>query len=253
MTKTTKLHEVLAVEGDKEGIAKKIISETDNVFKSKHNLFLGSTKTLKMDKAGMESTEEAAKEITEIVTTVNERLDYTQEAVAAWLDVVLTKEATNQEARADLVVGSVVIAENVPATFLLGLETKLKSIRNMYNNVPTLAPGVVWEKDEVAGHGIYRTANPEVRAKTAKVPQFKVLYEATKEHPAQIERWNEEVTVGRFTQTVQSAMMPAARKAEILGRLDKLIQATKQARMRANNVEIVDSSIGGAIFDYITS
>ena len=248
---STKLHEILAVEGDREGIAKKIVHETTNVFGNKHSLFLGGSKTLKMDQAGHESAEAAAQEITEIVTTVDERLDYTRKAVVQWLDVVLTKEATNQTARANLIVDDVVIAENVPATFLLGLESKLKNLREMYMAVPTLAPGTSWIPDTVAGRGIYRAEHSEVRAKTAKVPQFKVLYEATKEHPAQIERWNEEVTVGRFISTPQSAMMPASRKAEVLGRLDKLIQATKQARMRANNVEIVESQIGNALFNYI--
>ena len=247
----TKLHEVLAVEGDREGIAKRIINETSGVFRGKHNLFLGGTKTLKMDQAGHESAEAAAMEVQEVVTTVGERLKYTQDAVTQWFDVVLTKEATNQSAKADLVVDGITIVSDAPATFLLGLENKLKAFRAVYDDIPTLAPGVVWEEDTVAGRGIYRSSTSDVRAKTAKVPQFKVLYEATKEHPAQIERWNEEVVVGKFVQTVQSAMMPASRKSEILGRLDKLIQATKQARMRANSVEIVDSKVGNDIFNYI--
>lgn len=250
---TTKLHEILAVEGDREGIAKKIVHETTNVFNNKHNLFLGGTKTLKMDKAGHESAEAAAQEVVEVVTTVDERLNYSRKAIVQWLDVVLTKEATNQTACADLVVDGTVLAENVPATFLLGLESKLKYIREMYQATPTLAPGTVWIPDTTAGRGIYRAEHSEVRAKTAKVPQFKVLYEATKEHPAQIERWNEEVTVGRFISTPQSAMMPASRKSEILARLDSLIQATKQARMRANSVEAVESKIGDALFKYINS
>lgn len=247
----TKLHEVLAVEGDREGIAKRIVNETSGVFRGKHNLFLGGTKTLKMDQAGHESAEEAAAEVNEIVTTVGERLEYTRNAVTQWFDVVLTKEATNQTAKADLEVDGVVLVKDAPATFLLGLESKLKQLRSVYDEIPTLAPGIVWEEDTVAGRGIYRTKTPDVRAKTAKVPQFKILYEATDKHPAQIERWNEEVVVGKFITTVQSAMMPASKKADILGRLDKLIQATKQARMRANNVDIVDTKAGDAIFNYI--
>lgn len=247
----TKLHEVLAVEGDKEGIAKKIVNETGNVFRNKHNLFLGGTKTLKMDQAGHESAEAAAAEVNEVVTTVNERLAYTRGAVEQWFDVVLTKEITNQSAKADLVVDGQVIVADAPATFLLGLEAKLKALRAVYDEIPTLAPGIIWEKDEVAGRGIYRSKNPDVRAKTAKVPQFKVLYDATDKHPAQIERWNEEVVVGKFVTTAQSAMMPASQKAELLARMDKLIQATKQARMRANNVDIVDSKVGENLFNYI--
>ncbi len=248
-----KLHETLAVEGDKEGIAKKVLAETKQVFSSKHQIFTGQHKRLEMNDAGQESLERSAEEHTEITTTVDARLDYTAKAVGAYYDVVLQKEATNASvAKADLIVDGITIGTDLPATFLLGLESKLKTLRIVYDAIPTLAPGVVWEEDAGAAlEGVYRTKHDEIRSKTRKEPQYRVLVEATEHHRAEIEKWNEEVVVGLFTTTHQSAMIPAAKKSAIIGRLDTLIQATKQARMRANNVDIVKASIGANVFNYI--
>ena len=93
-----KLHEVLAVEGDREGVAKKIVEETNHVFKSKHNLFSGAEKTLKMleESESNRAMEDAARETMVMETTVNERLAYTEHAVSVWLDTVFQKEVTNQ-------------------------------------------------------------------------------------------------------------------------------------------------------------
>lgn len=250
----TKLHEILAVEPDKEGIAKRMIDETKDVFKNKHHIFSGLTKSLKMDTSdeGNSSLEEASAEIIEVTTTVPERLAYTENSISEWLDVVLTKEAGNQgDAKADILVDGQTIAEGLPATFLLGLEKKLKHIRDIYDNIPTLPPSVVWEEDANAEENIYRSRNDDIKTKTQKRPQFRVLYDATPEHPAQVEKWMEEIVVGRYTTTQQSGMLPAHKKASMMSRLDKLIQAVKQARMRANSVEVNNLKVGSKLFDYI--
>lgn len=88
----TKLHEVLAVEADKQGVAKRLIDESRSIFKSKHQLFLGMTKILKMDEDGHESLEESSRENQDLTTTVHERLKYTAKAIASWLDVVAQKK-----------------------------------------------------------------------------------------------------------------------------------------------------------------
>lgn len=250
-----KLHEVLAVEGDREGIASKIMQETSQVFKNKHNLFTGGEKTLEMlgeRTDEVSAVEKAAGESQRIQTTVVERLAYTEDAVVNWLDTVFQKEVTNQTvARADLIVDGETLASDVPATFLLGLENKLKSLRSIYFQIPTLTPEITWEADANAGDNIYRSKDVDIRSKTAKQIKSRVLYDATKEHPAQIEKWTEDSVVGHFKTSVTSSMMPAADKAALLGRIDKLIQATKQARMRANNVEASAGKIAGSLFKYI--
>ena len=249
------LHEILAVEADKQGTAKRIMEEAVNVLGKKHNLFVGMTKTLSMDTEGFESLEEASAVNQEITTTVDARLDFTKGAVADWLNVVCTKERANQSATADVIVGDTVILKGLPATFLLGMETKLKEIRKYYETIPTLQPGVRWIPDDNAANtleGTYISEQTEVKSKTQKVRKYHTMSKATKEHPAQVDITNEEIVVGKFSTRYTSGMLPAVEKSELLANIDTLMGAFKQARQRANSEPVVtEVFVGSAIFDFI--
>lgn len=245
----TKLHEILAVDGDKEGIFKKILNETQVVFQKQRNLFEEHHK--KYVPQDENENAEGLEEHHSMETTVHDRLRYNNKACIDYFDVVLQKEKTNTKAKADLTVDGVTILKDVPATFLLGLENKLKLVRPVFEAIPTLPSGHTWEGDDQKGAGIYRLADPEKKFRTAKTFQHKVLYEATKEHPAQIERWEETKNVGIFITERWSGMLTSAKKAMLLQRIDKLIQATKKARQRANCEEVEDAKIGKEIFTYI--
>ena len=253
--KTTMLHEILAVEADRQGTAKRIMEETMHVFSSKHNLFAGMRRKLSMDTEGHESLEKAAEVNQEIETTVIDRLAYTEKYVNSWLDTTFIKEASNQNAKADLVVNGKTLIKDAPATFLLGLETKLKEIRKYYECAPTLQPGVKWVPDTNAANELsntYITAETEVKSKTQKVRKYHTMAEATKEHPAQVDITNEEIVVGQFKTDMISGMIPANNKAKFIENINLLISATKQARQRANSTPIVSSSnVGSTLFDFI--
>lgn len=255
--KAPMLHEILAVEVDVQGVAKKIIPETVHTFKEKANHFLGAHRTLKLfnggdNEAATEAAEKAEEQHQEMVTTVHDKLQYTLEQVTRYYDVVLQKEATNQDAVADLVLADgTVLATNLPATFLLGMETKLKELRAVYEATPTLAPGIDWVRDEAKGAHIWKQRNPEVRAKTAKTFNHKVLVQPTDKHPAQIEKWEETVNVGAYTKEQWSSALTPTEKSKLLGRIDDLIQATKQARMRANSTPVRQVSIGKKLINFI--
>ena len=165
--------------------------------------------------------------------------------------MVLQKEATNQKAVADLVVDGEILATAVPATFLLGLENKVKRMRDMYLHIPTLQPGVRWEEAPSEGEDVFASAEPLERFITQKQTKSTVLYEATKEHPAQIDKWSEDVKVGRYKIRTTTGIITTARKAEILDRLDKLVQGAKAARMRANATEVESLKVGRTLVDYI--
>jgi hypothetical protein len=170
-----------------------------------------------------------------------------------YLNAVLQKEKTNQAATADIIIDGATIAEGVPATFLLGLETKLKQVREVYAKIPTLAPGIEWIEDTDKGDGVFKMANPEETYRTEKIIVPQIMYDATKEHPAQVDKIEEVKNVGKYTKNVWSGMMTSAQKSAILGKIDKLMRAVKKARQRANNTEIVKAEIGQALFDYIKS
>ena len=244
-----KLHEVLAVEGGLKGIADKVVDEAKKTF-GKPEHFTGHHKNLKMLKEE-DQLQVVADEHKEMTTTVQEKLDYVSVAVGNYYDALLQKEKTNQAAVADVVVDGITIVSNAPATFLLNMESRLNELRSMYDGIPTLASGIAWEKDETLGEGVYRTKYPEETMKTAKTILHKILVQPTDKHPAQIERWEEQVPVGKYSTTKISGMITPAEKSQVLGRIDKLIQEVKKARNRANCQEVVVDTIGSKIFDYI--
>lgn len=243
-----KLHEILAVEGDLEATAKKITNEAINTFSKKPEHFVEMQRDLKMfdDDRQRENTSERK----EMVTTVADKLKYVRGSVGRYLNAFATKEATNQVAKADLVVNGETLLESVPATVLLGLESKLKHLRAMYETIPTLQPGIRWDHEPTI-ENVYVQAKPEERFKTEKTLKYKILHEATKEHPAQIETWYSDDPVGQITVQHWCGMLSPAEKSQLLRRLDELIRATKKARQRANTADVVDLEIGDLVFDYI--
>lgn len=252
------LHEILAVEADVQGVAQKIIPETIHTFKEKQTHFQAAHRTLKMfagdanNEAATAATEAAEEQHLEMVTTVHDKLKYTLSQVVRFYDVVLQKEATNQDAVADLILeDGTTLATALPVGFLLGMEAKLKTLRTVYEQIPTLAPGIDWERDESKGANVWKARNPEVRAKTAKEIRHKVLVAPTDKHPAMIEKWDETVNVGVFTKNVWSSAMTVPEKSKLLERIDALIQATKQARMRANSTPVRQVTIGNTLINYI--
>lgn len=242
------LHELLAVEGDLEGAHKKILEETRNTFTKKADHFFGQHRKLQMfADDGVEYPEE----FKELDTTVNQKLEYLAGTEIRYFNALLGKESTNQVAVADLIVDGVTLGTDLPATFLLGMETRLKHLRAVYEAIPTLRPGISWVKDESMGEDIYKTEKPDEKLKTETVVEPIVLYEATKEHPAQIKEVSKTRNVGKYITTTWSGMISSAEKSVILERIDKLIRAVKQARQRANTTEVVKRTIGKELFDYI--
>ena len=242
-----KLHEILAVENDLGATMNKLLEEKRNLFASKTDRFMGynTTTTFIADNRQSENKEDYH----EIVTTVPESLQYLVNPIAKYLDVDLQKNRTNQEAVADLVVEGNILAKNLPATFLLGLENHLKRVRSVYQEIPTLKPGVRWTPSETVDH-VYETQNPDT-FKTEKTPMVKSLAAATASHPEQVHVWNEDRPVARIVKTESSGMMKPMDKSKLLARIDLLMHGVKQARQRANSVEVVQGKIGKVLMDYI--
>ena len=246
------LHELLAVEGSKQGIAQKIILEAINTFTKKQDHFLSHDKTLRMFADEDKMQEDAGEEHKAMVTTVPDKIAYAKGAIIEYIDVVFQKECSNQNATADLEVDGITLAATCPATFLLGLETKkLLEIRSMFEAIPTLQPGVEWEKDPQSGENVYKSKYPAKTTKTRKTIQSKILVQPTKEHPAQIDKWTEDVVVGLYTEEKRSGMITPAEKSRYLARIDALLQACKRARMRANKTQATTHKVADRLFEYI--
>jgi hypothetical protein len=248
--KGSKLHEVLAVEGELEGVNKATLQEATHTFKAKADHFLGHVKSYQA--FNDDDADRLAPENKETVTSVSDKLGYVFGHISRYLDAVYQKERTNQTAKADIVLqDGTVLATDVPATFLLGLETKIRQWREMLMEIPTLAPGIAWKKDESRGKGTYVTEHPVETRRTKKTVQHKILVEATQHHPAQIEKWNEDVAIGKFITTTWCTMFSPAEKSAVLARVDELARAVKQARQRANCAEVVKGNIGETLAKFI--
>ena len=248
------LHEILCVEQDLEKIHNKMIGETSALFIKKIDHFVGRHRKLELFD---ENAPEHAPERKELVTTVPEKLKYLSSHIEKYLDAVLQKELTNQQAKSDLVVDGCEIGKNLPATFLLGLETKLRTIRILYTEIPTLPPGIEWEKDQMSGDYVYKTKHNAEKFKTETIVEPVVLYphkiENGKALPAQIKEMSKTVNVGKYIETTYSGCISSAEKSKILDRIDVLIQEVKKARIRANQQPINDGKIGKKIMDFINN
>ena len=241
-----KLHELLAVESDLKNTANKILGETVDTFNKRKHLFTGH---LKVYHPTDELGEKFEPEVKKVEYTIEERLDYTLKYLSKFINANYQKEKTNKIARADIVIGGKKIAENVPATMLLSLEKYLSNLFQVYQTIPTLEPGKDWIKDDKE-KDIYKTKDKAVY-RSAKKTTAVVLYEATKEHPAQVKEVVEDVRIGYFEIELQSACITPRKKSEYLERIHTLISAIKKARARANNQEVEKASIATKLFEYI--
>lgn len=244
-----KLHEVLAVEGDLAGTSKKIIDETRDTFSKRNDHFLGDVQvTTYFDEANanLNTTESKA-----MVTTVAQKLDWLAPNVSRYWDAYFTKELTNQEARADVEVNGKALWKDVPATVLLGMESKLKELRSVYEAIPTLQPGLAWEESPDDGDGVWAAKAPDrFVTKNTLVPVE--LSPATKEHKAQVQAVPQDIPVARRVITQKSGMLTVAAKSDLLEKIDTLIRAVKTARQKANSVEAKEvKGFGKALFDFI--
>jgi hypothetical protein len=246
-----KLHEVLAVESGLQTAAKKINEETIKTFGKKDEHFVETVRELVYfaeDDQKLNTSETKA-----MVTTVFDKLLYSVGANVRALDAYMQKEATNQKAHADIVIDDKVLAKDVPATVLLGLETKLTELRAVYEAIPTLAPGPTWvvDRDRRKEGGVYKAVSPNVTFSTRKTVKPIIMAPATEQHPAQVQAIQEDVPVARITVQHWSGMVTSAQKSDLLGRVDKLLRAVKRARQRANATEVEKHTIGKEIFAFL--
>lgn len=251
------LHEVLAVEGSIEGRSTKLRTELLALFK-KENPFKGKSRTFKLFDQSLENAvENAALEAKEnvvqpLTTTVPTTLNYYAVLLAQWYDVVYQKEATNQLAKADVVLADgTILLQQVPVSMLLNLEHKLKDLRAAMDDIPTISPSKNWIPDPSASQAYVFKTLPEFNVKTTKGEEYKTVSPATDKHPAQVVKVEVTKNIGQYVDTDFTGMISPADKAMILDRVDEIARAVKKARQRANMTDVVSGKIGDTIMKNI--
>lgn len=192
--------------------------------------------------------EQLPPESTRVQVKAEELIRRVSTAIVELLDVTATKDWGNTQARANIVVDGQVILSDVPATYLLFLEKQLVDIHTFITKLPVLDPSETWQYD--ASTDTYATP-PIQTVRTRKIPRNHVKAEATKEHPAQVEVYYEDVSQGTWSTVKYSGALPAQRINELQIRVEKLQQAVKFAREEANNLEVDRQTVGERLLNYI--
>ena len=239
-----KLNQIIAVGAGKKAQAKETLTEAYHQIK-KPELLTGLVRTYQPRDEGGEPQPEERKQVQ---VKVNELINRVMRDLTDMFDAVATQDWANCQARADVVVDGRRLLEAVPVTHLLFLEKQLVDIRTFVETLPTLDAAEEWEyKPEVDSY----VSRPARTNRTRKVPKNHVKYEATQEHPAQVEMYMEDVWVGTWTTVKFSGAIPAAVRNSMLDRLRKLIEAVKTAREEANGMEVRGVKVGAALLGYI--
>ena len=175
-------------------------------------------------------------------------LSFMSGSPAIWCACAIQKEIANMDTTADVELDGEMFLQAMPAPALLNLENRLQELKSVYEDIPVIDPSEKWTYDEDKGYYVSET---RTSFGTKKVPKSHILYEATKEHAAQVEMYHEDVPATR-RETIQfSGALTLADKRSRLARIDRLYEAVKKARQRANDTNAHTSNVSEQVFKYI--
>jgi hypothetical protein len=242
-----KLNQILAIE---KGVKTRALRELTELHRSSQleALYEGRERRYQpLDEEG----EQLPRESQRIQQRSEEVFRKLQECTRELFDVTYMKDRTNCTAKADVVVEGTTLLRDVPVTYLLFLEKQLNDLHTFVLKTPTLDPNEQWSWNNATS--AFAT-EPVATTRTKKLVKPVVLYEATKDHPAQVKEVTEDCVVGHWSQIRYSAAMTQQRKDQLLGRIVELSKAVKIAREEANQAEVVAlPATGSTLFEYLFS
>lgn len=239
-----KLFELLAVEKDLFTRTTDAAKETIARFSNAENFFGITNHFVKL----LEDQVDLQDEYKPLPGNVDSSLNEYLESAGTYIDITIEKETANTTAFADVVLDGTMFLEKWSATALLNLESRLDEIHKVYSAIPTLPEGETWTFDQ--SKDCYVSGNRK-QIRTVKTQKAMILYEATKEHPAQVQLISSDVPAYEIERVVYSGMLTVSEKKKRLERIERLQRAVKQARQRANTVETEAKEVSRKIFDYI--
>jgi hypothetical protein len=239
-----KLNQIIAISPSKKSEGKRLLTEAYKRLQ-KGELFNGIVKTYQPSDDEGDTFPDERKQIQ---YSVAQAIEEAREALTDLMNVVAIQDVANTAAKADVSVDSVTILSNVPVTHLLFLEKQATDILTFVRHIPTLDPAEQWHYDDAAD---CYASTPAASNKSKKVPKVVVKYDATPEHPAQVEMIQEDVKVGEWKTIKFSGAIPASEKNELVNRITKLQDALKFAREQANSADVTDVRYGEQVLDYI--
>lgn len=239
-----KLNQIIAIEKGVKNQANQVITAVHQVLQKPAVLLGISRSYTPRDDEG----EKLPGESSQVQVRAEDLISKMTTAWAELVDITLTKDVSNCAARADVEVDGRVVLADVPVTSLLFLEKQLVDLHTCIKKLPVLDSAERWERDDAQNCFATR---PVDTVRTKKVKRNHVKAEATKEHPAQVEVYDEDVVVGTWKTIKYSGALPAVKIVEMLGRVEKLQRAVKFARESANSIDATVQKGGGKLFDYL--
>lgn len=239
-----KLNQIIAIMNSKKSKAKESLTQVYHQLQ-KPDLLSGISRNYKSKEEGGETQPPESKLVQ---VKVRDLINSIQQDLTEAFDVVATQDWANCLAKADIVVDGKTICAGVPVTHLLFLEKQLVDIETLVEKLPVLDPGERWEFNSAQD---CFASEPFQTTRTKKTPKSHIKYEATKEHPAQVEMYFEDITVGTWTTIKFSGAIPSSERNQLLERVRKLADAVKAAREEANGMEVEKKKVGEAVLGYI--
>ena len=243
------LHQIIALE---KGARTRAATDLTNAAATlaKPQLLSGISRTYRPrnDDPTVPTGQQLPPESTRVQVRTADILTDVRAALGRLFDITLIKDATNATATANIVIDGVMVAYNVPVTYLIWLEKRIAELSEFVKRIPVLDPAEVWSFS--AAQDAWAT-EPAETVRSQKVPRNHVKAEATDRFPAQVEMYTEDVPVGTWTTIKYSGALPQSQVTELKARLVKLADAVKVAREFANTAVVVDRKIGDDLFGYV--
>lgn len=170
------------------------------------------------------------------------------EKLAAYVDAVSSRDYTNTLARANVEIDGEVIFPDVPVPHLLFLEQLLTDLETWISRANTRDSAEKWRWNE--DEKVWETA-PIATNKTGVRKRAIVLYDATKEHPAQTQLIEESFVQGVWETVHFSGGMTPAEKEQLLKKIRDLLAAVRRAREAANMMPAENPAIGDKLKRYL--
>lgn len=240
----TKLNQIIAIEKGVKNQQNQVITELHHVVQ-KNELLTGLARTYR---AKDDEGDKLPGENKHVQVRADDVLKKVSNAWAELINISMTKDEGNTQARADVVVDGKAVLEKVPVTSLLFLEKQLVDLHTVIKKLPTLDPAEKWSRSEAQNCW---STDTKTTTSSKKVMRNHVRSPATDKHPAQVDVYTEDQVVGYWDTIKYSGAMPVVRQANLLERVEKLQRAVKFARETANSIECAKKNDGEKIFDYL--
>lgn len=257
-----KTNVVLALIEQGSSVFKALVADYAGFFKRNQGDFKGYKKTYVARPDTMD--EPSYRGSQQVVTTVQEKLQWFKENASQYLDQKLSIEATNASglARADLIVDGKVLA-NLSSQELLSLKNFLenKEVLQMYSSIPVRSDAEIWSKSEdeaYAGRDVYEqrqlTGIKQSLIKEQYIledPNISKMKDPSGYRPV-IASHDTRVELGDWTSQLFSGEWTHTKRANLLKRKNNLYLGVLAALKKANEIESVQSEItANQIFDYL--